>query len=150
MKDIVKLPTDYKPFKNLIICSNLLENGRVPISISGDIPFLVGKGKYPKVWINMLAQKEVGKIHPLVRDNMTLHKQVNVVEINNSTEIKSNNTLILKAIKHSEEEAEIVALDLRIIGINIFGDTNGLHVGPQVLSKNSFVNVDCMIGLDSK
>ena len=150
MKNEAHLPSGYRPFGKLTICSNVLENGRVPVSISGDIPFLVGKGNKPKVWINMLSQDEAGRSKPLVRDNLTLHPQVVVVEQDNAVEIKVNNQTLIRVVKESEDEATITKLDLRMIGIAIYGDANSLHVGPQSMSNNSFVNVDCMIGIDSR
>ncbi|PKH86991.1 hypothetical protein [Colwellia sp. Bg11-28] len=149
MTDMVDVPTEYKPFKKLIICSNTLENVKIPVSVSGDIPFLVGYGKTARVWVNMLSQKESGITKALVRDNLTLHNQIQVKAKNNVTTVTVNKEVLLEVIKRSEDEAEITKLNLRMIGIDIYGDQNSFNVGTQVMSGNSFSNVDCMIGVET-
>ncbi|WP_210447509.1 hypothetical protein [Vibrio crassostreae] len=148
MKNEATLPHGYKPFGLLKVCSNNHKNGRVPISISGDQPFLVGKGKKPRVWINQLALGEVGKTKPLVRDNLTLHPQISVDELESEVIVKVGNEVLLHVVKISDDEAHIIKLDLRMIGIQIYGDESKLHVVNQTLSNNEFVNVDCMIGVN--
>ncbi|TVP12696.1 hypothetical protein [Shewanella sp. KCT] len=148
MKTEVTLPDGYVPFGLLKVCSNTLKNGRIPISISGDQPFLVGRGKKPRVWVNQLALNEVGKTKPLVRDNLTLHPQISVDELDNEVVIKADNEVLIHVVKVTDDEAHIIKLDLRTIGIQIYGDQSELHVVNQTLSNNEFVNVDCMIGVN--
>jgi hypothetical protein len=150
MVEKMNLPSSYMPFQKLTICSNILENGKVPISISGDIPFLIGNGNKPKAWINLLPQGESGKITPLVRDNLSLHPNVEVVETDNSVTVTANGETIIEVEKISDDEAIITNLNLRIIGIEIYGDTNSLKIGTNSMSNNKFVNVDFMIGINTK
>ena len=149
MTNKVDLPSEYKPFKKLTICSNILENGLVPIIISGDVPFLIGKGKKPRVWINMLSQTTSGVTKAIVRDNLSLHNQVSVKDSENMVSVYVNNETLIEVIKHNDNEAEIIKLNLKMIGIDISGDKNALKVVTQTMSHNSFVNVDCMIGIDT-
>jgi hypothetical protein len=142
------LPSSYIPFRKLTICSNLLENGKVPVLISGNIPFLVGKGNKPKVWINMLPQQGSDESKPIVRENLSLHPQVEVVEKNNIVEVTVNDKTLIEVKKISNNEAVISKLDLRMIGIAIYGDSKSLKVGGNSMSKNTFKNVNCMIGFD--
>lgn len=148
MKTEITLPHGYVPFELLKICSNNLKNGIVPISISGDQPFLVGKGKRPRVWINQLELDEVGKVKPLVRDNLTLHPEIIVDEFDNEVVIKIGNETLIHTIKITDNEAHIIKLDLRLIGIKIYGDKSKLHVVSKTLCNNEFVNVDCMVGIN--
>ena len=80
----------------------------------------------------------------LVRESMSLHQDVAIKGKSDVVKVLVNGKPFLEVHKKSEDEAEITRLDLRMIGINIFGDTNGLHVGPQVFSRNYLKNVDCM------
>ncbi|EAR07334.1 hypothetical protein [Reinekea blandensis] len=149
MKNMVDLPENYKPFKTLVFCSNTLVNGKVPISISGDIPILIGQGSKLKIWINLLSQNKSGKTRPIVRESLSLHPQVQIDQTPERTKIFANKELLVEVIKKSSNEADVIHLDLRPIGISIFGDKDGLNVGNQTMSGNTFSNVDCMVGIDA-
>jgi hypothetical protein len=148
MKNELSLPSNYIPYRKLTICSNVLVNGKVPVLISGNIPFLVGKGSKPKVWINMLPQQESNESKSIVRENLSLHPQVEVVEKNNIVKVTVDNKTLIEVKKISNDEAVISKLDLRMIGIAIYGDSKSLKVGGNSMSKNTFTNVNCMIGMD--
>jgi hypothetical protein len=46
-----------------------------------------------------------------------------------------------------DDETIHVKLDLRPIGINVFDDADGLHLGENVLADNAIVNCETAIGL---
>jgi hypothetical protein len=54
--------------------------------------------------------------------------------------------LVLTALKRSEETAHI-KLDLRPLGLSIYDDFDGLHIGTNTFSKNDFLAADVAIAL---
>jgi hypothetical protein len=55
--------------------------------------------------------------------------------------------IIVHAIRESETILDIPILNLKPLGINIFGDKQGIFVGLSRLEHNVFNNVPVMIGI---
>lgn len=147
------LPDDYVPFTELVICGNTLLNGSIPFEVQGHIPLLVGKGEVPEIWLTALSG-DAREWVQLVRKNKVVGENW-LIELNKSArkglvQIVLWNFNILRAKKHSETKAVIEQLDLRPLGLNIYGDANGLHLGNQHLIGNSFRNVRTMIAISVK
>ena len=138
------LPELYVPYRKLVFCSNIIEGGGLIVEVSGSIPILVGKGDPPKVW--MSARRENN--HELVVENSSaLTKNITSANVFGGTVIMSNGVVILSARQISEDEAEVDQVDMRPLGLNIFGDKNGLKVGGMSLSGNTFSGVGVMLGI---
>lgn len=145
MKDIVRLPTEYISFHELVICGNRFINGTVPIEVESTPVLLIGRSEPPSVWISV-PDKQRSNPHALVVNNQSLVSEIDVLTRKNSTVIifdKSITMLFVK--KESDERAIVLALDLRPIGLNIFGDEESLNVATNVLENNTFKNVHTMI-----
>ena len=111
-------------------------------------PFLIGKGNYPLIWINSIPSKPELPSIPLVKENISLHKELKVKEKKPfSIEVIYKKIIILRVTKLNEEKAEVESLDLTPIGIKIRGDKNGLDIGNNLYKNNSF-EVDAMIGIE--
>lgn len=141
------LPEDYMPFPEIVICSNKLINGTIPITISKHIPFLVGFGDIPLIWISGPVSKDGSLWREIVAKNQPIDDRANIIEEDNNISILYDNNIIINVIKLSDNKAEILYLDLRPIGLDIFGDINGLFISKSNLFNNSFKNVFIMIGL---
>jgi hypothetical protein len=150
-----KLPTNYTPYEGLDVCSNTLINGKVPIEIQGHIPFLIGKGEMPQVWLSVPDSK--GKWIDLIVSNKRVEIQSKsfkqyLLSIEESAEDKRIDismwkTTILSVVQESENKAVIANLDLRPFNLLIYGDSEGLHIGAQILRENTMSNVHTMIGI---
>ena len=145
MKSEEKLPKEYKSFKELIICSNKFVNGKIPLKVDNNIVFLIGKGHHPVIWITVQKTSASKERTYIVSNNESLHKDISINFSNNTTVISYLTKIILKVVKLTDEKAEIVEMDLRHIGLNIYGDKNGLHTGGNILKGNIFENLYTMI-----
>jgi len=148
MNDIESLPSDYNAFDELVVCSNKLVNVLVPVTVSGKVPFLVGKGPEPLIWLNMPSKAATSAWQPLVRANLSLHRDIKIVRPKKaSVQVFVKGSLVIQVIAHSVTNAEIERLDLRPVGLNIHGDTTGLYVGNNELKGNTFQNLRVMVGV---
>jgi hypothetical protein len=55
--------------------------------------------------------------------------------------------LILQAFKKSEDEATVTHIDMAPLGLTIRADLNSLTVGTNVLSGNTFSDVETMVNV---
>lgn len=130
------LPKEYSPFDKLEICSNLFK-GTIPIKAYEHAVVLIGRGAQPLIWLSGLVTKKGKEFKELVKKNHSLNEAVKVIisTKNNSIVVKVANIVILEVTKVSEEKAIMSKIDLRPIGLNIYGDVNRLMVG-----TNSFIH----------
>jgi len=148
-KDRPQLPENYIPFRELILCSNHLINVNVPIEFKKNIPLLIGKGDVPLVWLSVPIDKEGKEWRKIVIKNKSMDPRIAVIpsEENKLTTVMVDNYKIIHVIKHSDEKAEVINLDLKPLGFNIHGDANMLYIGTNRFINNSFENLWAMIGL---
>ena len=152
--ETTKLPESYKPFRELVICSNSLINGKVPIEIEGHIPFLVGRGVNPQVWLSVplqsgwtdlvISNKEVESRSKTLKEHML---SVELFDELKQVDVLMWKTKILSVVQDTEEKAVIKILDLRPFNLLIYGGVDGLHIGGQMLRGNIMENVNTMIGI---
>lgn len=145
----LQFPEGYIPFNELIICSNNFINGKVPIKMKNEIPFLVGKGRIPLVWLYAPTTIDGKNWQEIVIKNQSMSKKIDIAssEQSNSVIIKADENILIEVKKLSDRKAEIVSLDLRLLGLNVYGDTKGVYVGTNLISNNTFNNVHTMIGI---
>jgi len=144
-----KLPEDYIPFEELILCSNHLINVKVPIEFENKIPLLIGKGDLPFIWLSAPISKDKKAWKELIVKNKSMDEKISVIPSpeNKLITIKVNKLTIIQVIKQSDNKAEVIFLDLRPIGFNVYGDANNLSIVNSSLSANSFQNMWAMIGI---
>jgi hypothetical protein len=152
MKANPRLPEGYIPFEELVICSNQFINGRVPFQLEGEIPFLVGKGPVPLVWLSVpvTTVTKDGKIwKEVVAANKSASQKIAIIssEEDVSVTVKLDAQILMHVKKLSDQKAEITSLDLRPLGLNVYGDTNGLYIASSLLSHNVFRNVHTMVSM---
>ncbi len=142
-----QLPREYSPFEELDICSNSFINGVIPLEVHGNIVFLVGQGEHPAVWVSAPASAMGDEWMFVVENNQALYKEAVVEFPENATVVLVADTILLYTERLSEQKAEVTSLDLRPLGLNVYGDRNGLNVGGQRLIGNTFRNVHTMVGI---
>lgn len=147
MKTESKLPKEYSPFQELVVCSNESINGVILLEVNKSIALLVGQGDHPSVWLSVPRADKSGEQVHIVRNNQTLHEGFAVVLPKNATVVLFGATVLLHVEKLSDQRAEVIELDFRPIGLSIYGDKNGLYVGTNLLADNTFTNVHTMIAI---
>jgi plasmid maintenance system antidote protein VapI len=147
MKKEHHLPDEYVQIPYLEICSNKLIDSQSLIMIDAIIPLLIGKGKSPKVWLNIKNQEN--QWVEIIKNNISNNKQVKIEidPLENKTIIKVNNLIILNAKMTNPENCSVKQLDLRAVGLNIYGDENGLMIGENKFSGNTIQGAKSLIML---
>jgi len=148
-KDKLPLPEGYIPFEELVLCNNYLINVKVPIEFKKKIPLLVGKGDVPLIWLSAPVKKDGRDWQELVIKNKPMNKKITIISSkeNKLITIKIDTYTIIQVIKHSNEKAEVIGLDLRPLGFNIHGNANILYFGTNQFVNNHFKNMRAMIGV---
>jgi hypothetical protein len=146
------LPEGYKPFPELRLCSNTLLGSPIPILVGSFPALLIGIGAAPLVWLAAptgptpsAAWKyivEASKsMHPAVRVDVDLLAQ--------SVAVLIRGTIILEVRNQSQELAEVSRLDLRLVGLNVHGDSNGMFVGTNSFIGNTFKGTGAMFAIST-
>lgn len=144
---IDELPSQYEPFRRVRIGSNLLENIQALLVIKGHVPFIIGKGKTPRVWLYIPTNTDGTEWYPLIKDNFSSHPDVVVKAAPKMLTIRTPEATALACLLGKEDVIHITKLDLRPFGINIYSDEESLNVMGNTLSKNTFKNIKAVISI---
>ena len=148
MTHVDALPKDYRPFPKIIVCSNMLINVQIPFEVNGQVPLLIGNAKSIKVWLNIVPSEKNKSWQPLIRANRSMHPAASVQPSQgNELSVKLDRHTVLRVVKDTQGTPEVILLDLRPVGLNIHGNQQGLTVGVNHLSRNTFENVRVMVGI---
>jgi hypothetical protein len=142
------LPTQYMPFKEIRLGSNILENVTVILTIKGNVPLLVGNGDTPRVWLYIPANKEGTEWYPLIKDNFSSNPDVKVNVAPKMISIRTPDGTVFAGLVAKEDKFVITKLDLRPFGLKVYADENSLSVMGNTLMKNQFRNLKVVIGID--
>ncbi len=140
------LPQNYKPYQFMHICSNQLINCRFLITIGNNIPLLIGTSTKPLIWLSAIIDIKKKHYIDLIVASEVIHPTVSIFENEKNIFIKVKDQLIMSLYSKDEELIVISQIDLRPIGLNVYGDENALHIVNNELSSNSFQNLETMIG----
>ncbi len=140
------LPKSYSPYEKLVVCSNTLSGGGHILAIGEVLPVLVGKGEKPQVWLQALSNPDKSEFIIIVEASISKHQAVKVFEDNGVLNIHVGSTSVLSVRVTGEDIAEIFMIDLRPLGINLYGNNSELKVGNSTFSGNSFAGGGTMIG----
>ena len=145
----IDLPNEFVAFEELRFCSNTLQNCEIPIAIDGRPILLVGKGEQPQIWLWGLVDQKTKELVQIVSSNSVrvFTAPIKVESENDSTCVKLNDTIIIKAVKLSDENAAIEQIDMRPLGFNIYGNSSTLNVGTNVMVGNRIVGGRAFIAL---
>lgn len=142
------IPTTYAPYEELVLCSNRFIRGQIPIQINLYPILLIGKGETPKVWISAPLNDKATQWRYVVEESKPLTPQLSLETPNiHSLIIRAGEITMLKVDQTSQAKAQVTSLDLRPIGLNIYGDSSALHVSGHTLAENTFTDVVIMISL---
>jgi len=142
------LPSEYQPFERLMICSNILIGAGAIVKIGDFEPILVGKGLIlPAIWLRARAKNK--NWISLVERSVSLSPQIEIINdiALKTTTIKTKDVIILKA-QQVDSTCIINILDLRPLGLNIFGDEQLLKVGAGEFRGNTMQGIGAFIGIN--
>ncbi len=148
------LPKEFAAFEELIFCSNILENCKIPIAIDDRPIILVGKGKQPQIWLWVRAAQTTKDSTQIVLAQIVSSNSVRIPvgsitvdTVDNCTYVKIKDVVIIKAVRHSEEKATIEQIDLRPLGFSVHGDSKALGVGNTIMADNRITGTRVAIAL---
>lgn len=144
---IDELPSQYEPFRRVRIGTNLLENVNTILVVNGHVPFIIGQGKPPRVWLYIPTNKEGTEWYPLIKDNFSSHPDVVVKSAPKMLTIKTPETTVLACMLGNDDVIHITKLDLRPFGLDVFSDQKSLNVMGNTLSSNTFKNIRTVIAI---
>src|SRR3990170_1542829 len=131
----MNLPDGFEPFIDLAICGNRFIKGIAPFTMGDQPILLIGKGDVPAVWLIAPSSDEPDKFITLVANNESKHPQVKV-EINDQSRnlhVVLGETVLISVKKILNEFAAVEWIDLRPVGLNIYGNEVSLNVGGMTL-----------------
>ena len=148
MEQAMNLPKEYEPYKELEFLSNKAINFRLLIKAGGFSPILIGRGDNPLIWLAQRHPDDPEKWGYLVYANKSFHPKINVKVVGKKVEITVEKTTLVSLEEISPTKAKLSRLDLRPIGLNIYGDESKMLIGTNTLTGGIFENVTNVIGID--
>jgi len=147
MITLKNLPSSYQPYESLLICSNKLVGGGHFIMVGDVIPFVIGKGDTPRIWLQaMYKEGKENKFTTIIENSIPKYPKVNVYKDGSGIKVNIEGNLILSAREIDLNNLEIEAVDFRPIGFNVYGSQGGLQVGEASLSGNMMSGAQALIG----
>jgi hypothetical protein len=139
------LPKSYEPYQRLTVCSNLITGGGHLVALGDTLPLLVGAGEAPLVWLQGPADITGKTYVPLVTASVASHPAVSVISDREALTVSVGGTPLIRVTQKDSDSAVIDLLDLRPIGLNIFGNGTSLNAGGAVFSNNTFSGVGTLL-----
>lgn len=145
---------NYSIFKELIVCSNRLINTQHIFQSSiGWSPLVIRRSQSNEVliWLSTVLPSSNGneiKYIELIKNNLIQNNDQRVgLDVSSyGFCISLDSTVICEAGDVDENSLEIFKLDLRPIGINIYGDHSKLNFNGSIMSRNTSKNSNSMFG----
>jgi len=146
MITLKNLPEDYQPYTSLTICSNTLLGGGHIVAVGETLPIVIGKGVKPQIWLQAMSAPNSKEFVSIIESSVSKHPAVEVLEEEGAivVTIQGSKVLVVKAV--SDQAATVLQLDLRPIGLNLFGDQSSLTAGGSTLSNNTMSGGAVLIG----
>lgn len=141
------LPAEYKPYQNIDFCSNHLHGGGHIFAMGQVIPLLVGTGEHPRIWLQAVSTPGKQNFVTIVSDSKPNHPAVSVETKGAKVIVSVQGRTVLCVESCGPDTASVTELDLRPIGLNIFGNSSSLSLGNMQLSQNTFAGVGVAFGL---
>lgn len=142
----MNLPQNFEPAEHVEIGSNVLINGKVLVAIETEPILLIGKGvTEPRVWLATPGRPKRGAKF-VVEDNESCDPSIRVLIKGGTVSVYLGDRLVLQAVKQ-DAVVNVTHLDLLPLGLTISADLTVLKVGNQILSNNTFQNVETMVGI---
>jgi hypothetical protein len=143
------LPNSYQPYQTLTVCSNSLIGGGHIVEVAGVLPLIIGKGEKPQVWLQAISNPEKKEFVTVVASSVSKFPTVVVQELKDALIITIQGTEVLRVREISKDKAIVDVMDLRPVGLNLFGDAKFMNMPTGTLSGNSMSGGGVLLGLGS-
>lgn len=143
------LPKSYQPYEKLTVCSNTLLGGGHIVAVGEVLPLIIGAGEKPQIWLQAINNAEKQEFISIVENSVSKHPAVDVIEVSGVVTVKIQGKIVLSVKSPSEDSAVVDSVDLRPIGLSMFGDASSLNVGGSSFSGNTMSGGGVLIGLGS-
>ena len=129
------------------MCSNVVERSALPLTRSGEPLLIVEKGDVPGVWIAAPPESAEhdapgsgNAARFIVEANVPRASGVRVAVLDTTREVivSVGDTIVLKCRGTGDDDASIPLLDLRPLGLELWGDEHCLYLGPVTMVRNRF------------
>ncbi len=130
-----QLPQAFMPYAELTVCGNRVIGGGHLIAIGDVLPLLVGRGQM--IWLQAKLRED-GDFALLVDGSIPRVPGIAVFTRDDALYVVAGSVTLLRIKETSPESAVIDMLDLRPVGLNIFGDKEQLMAGGATFNKNTF------------
>lgn len=140
------LPKSYKPYETLVICSNSMLGGGHIAAVGEVLPLVIGIGEKPQIWLQAITNPKTKEFIPIIEASVSKHPSVEVLEENGDIVVTIQGSKVLVIKEESTNKAVVSQLDLRPVGLNIFGNSKTLTVGNSNFSGNTMSGGGVLIG----
>jgi hypothetical protein len=139
-----------KPFDKVWVCNNDFDKGHILFLIDSNPVFLIGKGSKPNemfFWLkvpNNEGEKKDWK--DVVVKNIPKDSKYSLAAFEFGNEVAFNDIPLIQ-YRLDNERLVINMINLKPIGLNIYGSLSSLNISGNSFTKNSFENVYTMVGI---
>lgn len=141
------LPASFRPYETLVVCSNSLIGGGHIASIGDVLPLIIGTGEKPQIWLQALADPEKKEFVSIVESSVSTHPAVDVREVFGAIVVSVQGTTVVRVRQVASDRAEVDSIDLRPIGLNLYGNSSSMIVGGTTISRSSMRGGGVLVGL---
>ena len=144
------LPTAYRSFQQLELCSNKFVGAKIAMDISGVPLLLLGVGeRCPLVWLSAPVAPDNKARRYVVEGYASFIEALTVTldERRGSVDIRLGTTLMLSAVQLDSTSVKVAKLDFQPLGLKVFGDEHGLSIGGVMVRGNMTSGSHVAIGL---
>jgi hypothetical protein len=140
------LPAAYVPYERVTLCGNEVIGPSLILTLGNSVPILIGKGASPLVWLQALTAPNSEDFRLVVEASIPKHPAMTVLSTkSDAIEIRTGPVLVLRVAYSNADHAVIDMIDLRPLGINLYGDTGKLHVGNMSFAGSTFNNLAVLV-----
>ncbi|MGF1850644.1 hypothetical protein L4C44_01970 [Vibrio satsumensis] len=146
--------SDFNIYEELFVCSNrLLNTNHIFKTQDGWAPLVVRRTnddrQLPVIWLSAKTDNDEDTYIELISGNTQkfFENEFNFEVTENGFLISLGSQVICEAGDAQSNSLEIFSLDLRPLGLNIYGSHNKLNIGSSQMSRNTSSNSDCMFGI---
>lgn len=145
-------------YDTVVFCSNIVKN--TPYLIERSIPveeikvkwhpIVLRKGVKPRLWLSALTNQNGQTAYiNLIKDSEPCHPEIGMENTEHGFQVtlKSTSEVLVEAGDHSESSIEILTLNLRPIGLNIYGDYKELKIGSNSFARGYIENANAYVGI---
>jgi hypothetical protein len=143
------LPGQYRPYKSIIFCSNKIIGGGHIFAMGKNLPLLIGEGETSRIWLQAVSAPGSREFITVVNDSKSTHPAVSVKRDGKKIIVTVQGHTVISVEPTEAQRATVTELDLRPIGLNVFGNASSLNLGGMQLSQNTFSGVGVAFGLGS-